>query len=191
MNFSRRSLLHLAACAAAFATVPCTATAQSYPVRPITLMVGFAPGGPTDILARLMAQSLSARLRQQILVENRPGAAGNLATRTVVRAPPDGYTLLLAAPANAINATLYDTLDFNFIRDVAPVAGIVRVPSVMEVNPSLPAKSVSELIAYAKGQSRQDQDGFGRQRQPLPSVRRAVPDDDRPRHGARTLSQRT
>jgi tripartite-type tricarboxylate transporter receptor subunit TctC len=147
---SRRWFLHLAAGAAALPAVTRPATAQSYPARPITLMVGFAPGGPTDILARLMAQELSERLRQQIVIENRPGAASNLATRTVVRAPPDGYTLLLVAPANAINATLYETLDFNFIRDIAPVAGIVRVPSVMEVNPALPAKSVSELIAYAK-----------------------------------------
>jgi tripartite-type tricarboxylate transporter receptor subunit TctC len=150
MKLPRRSLLYLAAGAAAFSTVSRIATAQAYPARPVSLMVGFAPGGPTDILARLMAQSLSERLRQQIVVENRPGAGGNLATGTVVKAPPDGYTLLLVAPANAINATLYDTLDFDFIRDIAPVAGIVRVPSVMEVNPSLPAKSVAELIAYAK-----------------------------------------
>jgi tripartite-type tricarboxylate transporter receptor subunit TctC len=150
MKLPRRSFLHLAAGVAALPAVSRTATAEIYPARPISLMVGFAPGGPTDILARLLAQSLSERLRQPIVVENRPGAGGNLATATVVRAPADGYTLLLVGPANAVNATLYPTLDFNFMRDIAPVAGIVRVPSVMEVNPSLPAKSVAELIAYAK-----------------------------------------
>jgi tripartite-type tricarboxylate transporter receptor subunit TctC len=150
MSLPRRSFLQLAAGAAALPVVSRIARAQTYPTRPIRLMVGFPPGGPTDILARLMARSLSERLDQPIVVENRPGAGGNLATETVARASPDGYTLLLVAPANAINAALYDKLDFNFIRDIAPVAGIVRVPSVMEVNLSFPAKTVPDFIAYAK-----------------------------------------
>jgi tripartite-type tricarboxylate transporter receptor subunit TctC len=150
MKLPRRQFLRLAAGATALPSVSRTAMAQTYPTRPIRLIVGFPPGGPTDILARLIAQSLSERLGQQFVVENRPGAGGNLATETVVRALPDGYTLLLVAPANAINATFYDKLNFNFIRDIAPVAGIVRVPSVMEVNLSFPAKTVPEFIAYAK-----------------------------------------
>jgi tripartite-type tricarboxylate transporter receptor subunit TctC len=150
MKLPRRQFLCLAAGATALPSVSRIAMAQTYPTRPIRLIVGFPPGGPTDILARLIAQSLSERLGQQFVVENRPGAGGNLATETVVRALPDGYTLLLVAPANAINATFYDKLNFNFIRDIAPVAGIVRVPSVMEVNLSFPAKTVPEFIAYAK-----------------------------------------
>src|SRR5450631_4326424 len=129
MRLPRRSFLHLAAGAAALPVVSRIARAQTYPTHPIRLIVGFPPGGPTDILARLMARSLSERLGQLFVVENRPGIGGNLATETVVSASPDGYTLLLVAPANAINAALYDKLDFNFIRDIAPVAGIVRVPS--------------------------------------------------------------
>jgi tripartite-type tricarboxylate transporter receptor subunit TctC len=150
MRLPRRSVLQLAAGAAALPLVSRIARAQTYPTRPIRLIVGFPPGGPTDILARLMARSLSERLHQPCVVENRPGAGSNLATETVVRASPDGYTLLLVAPANAINAALYDKLNFNFIEDIAPVAGIVRVPSVMEVNLSFPAKTVPDFIAYAK-----------------------------------------
>ena len=114
------------------------------------IIVGFPAGGPTDIFARLIGQWLSERLGQPFVIENRPGAGGNIATEAVVRAPPDGYTLLMVGAANAINATLYDKLNFNFIRDIAPVASIVRVPFVMEVNPSVPAKTVPEFIAYAK-----------------------------------------
>jgi tripartite-type tricarboxylate transporter receptor subunit TctC len=150
MKLPRRQFLRLAAGATALPSVSRTAMAQTYPTRPIRLIVGFPPGGPTDILARLMAQSLSERLGQQFVVENRPGAGGNLATETVVRALPDGYTLLLVAPANAINATFYDKLNFNFIRDIAPVASLVRGPGVMVVNPSFPAKTIPEFIAYAK-----------------------------------------
>ena len=136
--------------AAAFQAVSRAASAQSYPSRPVRIVVGYAAGGGTDIVARLMGQWLSERLGQQFVIENRTGAATNIGTEAVVRAPADGYTLLLAHTANAINATLYEKLNFNFIRDITPVAGIIRVPSVMVVNPSLPAKTVPEFIAYAK-----------------------------------------
>jgi tripartite-type tricarboxylate transporter receptor subunit TctC len=126
------------------------ARAQTYPTRPVRIVVGFAAGNTSDILARLMGQWLSERLGQQFIVENRPGAGSNIGTQAVVRAPADGYTLLLVAPPNFINATLYDKLNFNFIRDIAPVASIMRSFYVMEVNPSLPAKTVPEFIAYAK-----------------------------------------
>src|SRR5437762_1352188 len=150
MQLPRRTFLHLAAGAAALPVISRFAKAQDYPTRPVHLIVGFAPGGSTDILARLMGQWLSDRLGQQFVIENRAGAGTNIATETVVRAAPDGYTLLLATPANAFNATRYDKLNFNFIRDIAPVAGIIRAPNVMVVSRSLPAKTVSEFIAYAK-----------------------------------------
>jgi tripartite-type tricarboxylate transporter receptor subunit TctC len=126
------------------------ASAQDYPLRPVRLIVGFPPGGPTDIVGRLMAQWLSERLGQQFIVENRPGAGGNLATQAVLTSPPDGYMLLMASHANAINATLYRKLAFDFLNDAAPVAGLVRLPNVFEVHPSLPPKTVAEFIAYAK-----------------------------------------
>jgi tripartite-type tricarboxylate transporter receptor subunit TctC len=126
------------------------ATAQSYPTRPVRFIIGYPPGGSADITARLLGQWLSERLGQPFVIESRPGASTNIATEAVVRAPPDGYTLLLVAPANAINATLYEKLNFNFIRDIAPVAGIIRFPNVIVVNPSVPAKTVPEFIAYAK-----------------------------------------
>ena len=127
-----------------------TAKAQSFPARPVRIVVGFPPGGVGDIVARLIGQWLSERLGQPFVVENRPGAASNIATEAVVRAPADGYTLLLINPVNATSATLYNKLNFNFIRDIAPVAGIVRVPNIMVLNPSVPAKTVPEFIAYAK-----------------------------------------
>jgi tripartite-type tricarboxylate transporter receptor subunit TctC len=136
--------------AAALPAVSRIARAQSYPSRPVRLIVGFAPGGGNDIVARLMGQWLSERFGQPFVIENRPGAGTNIATEAVVNALPDGYTLLLVGAPNAINATLYDNLSFNFIRDIAPIAGIVRVANVMVVHPSVPAKTVSELIAYAK-----------------------------------------
>jgi tripartite-type tricarboxylate transporter receptor subunit TctC len=151
MKLFRRKFLHLAAGAAALPAVSRIARAQTYPTRPVRIIVGFAAGTGADILARLMGQWLSERLGQQFVIENRPGAGTNIATETVVRSTPDGYTLLAVSPANAINATLYEKLNFNFIRDIAPVAGIMRTPNVMLVNPSVPAKSVPELIAYAKG----------------------------------------
>jgi tripartite-type tricarboxylate transporter receptor subunit TctC len=153
MQIPRRRFLHLAAGAAAVPAVSRLARAQSYPTRPLHVFVGFPPGGPTDIAARLIGQWLSDWLGQPVIIENRPGAGGNIATEAVVRANPDGYALLLVSTSNAINATLYDKLNFNFVRDIVPVGGIVRVPNVMEVNPSVPAKTVPEFIAYAKANS--------------------------------------
>jgi tripartite-type tricarboxylate transporter receptor subunit TctC len=150
MKLPRREFLHLSAAAIALPAVARLARAETYPARPVHIMVGFAAGGPNDISARLIGQWLSERLGQQFVVENRPGAGGNVATELVVRAPADGYTLLLVPAPAAINATLYDNLNFNFIRDIAPVAGILRVPEVMVVNPAVPANTVSEFIAYAK-----------------------------------------
>jgi tripartite-type tricarboxylate transporter receptor subunit TctC len=150
MKLPRRRFLHLAASAAALPAVSRIARAQTYPARPVRLVVGFAPGGTTDIGARLMGQWLSERLGQQFIIENRTGAATNIATEAVVRAPADGNTLLTVTASNAINATLYDKLSFNFIRDIAPVAGVMLYPLVMQVHPSFPAKTVPEFIAYAK-----------------------------------------
>jgi tripartite-type tricarboxylate transporter receptor subunit TctC len=150
MKLPRRQFLHLAAGAAALPAMSRIARAQAYPTRPVRIIVGQAAGSGSDTAARLIGQWLSERLGQQFIVENRPGAAGNIATEAVVRAPPDGHTLLLVNTGNAINAMLYDKLNFHFIRDIAPVAGIFRVPQVMEVNPSVPAKTVPDFIAYAK-----------------------------------------
>jgi len=149
MKLSRRNFLHLAASAAALPTVSRFAWAQAYPTRPVRLIEGFGAGGAGDIVARLIGQSLSERLGQSFVIENRSGAASNIATEAVVRASPDGYTLLLITTANAINATMFK-LNFDFIHDIAPVASIVRVPYVMEVHPSVLAKTVAEFIAYAK-----------------------------------------
>jgi len=150
MTIARRKFLHLAAGAAALPVVSDVGWAQSYPARPVRIINGFAPGGTQDIIARLIGQWLSERLGQQFVIENRPGAGGNIGAEAVVRAPADGHTLLLAGLSNAINATLYDKLNFNFVRDIAPVAGIIRAPLIMEVYPSFPAKTVPEFIAYAK-----------------------------------------
>jgi tripartite-type tricarboxylate transporter receptor subunit TctC len=150
MKLPRRTFLHLAAGAAALPAASRFAWAQIYPTKPVRILVGFAPGGGVDIIARLMGQWLSERLSQPFLIENRPGAGSNIASEAVVRAPADGYTLLLVTAANAINATLYEKLSFNLSRDIAPVAGIIVVPNVMVVNPSVPAKTVPEFIAYAK-----------------------------------------
>jgi tripartite-type tricarboxylate transporter receptor subunit TctC len=152
MKLPRRQFLQLAAGATVLPAVSRSAKAQAYPARNVRLIIGYPPGGSADITARLTAQWLSERLGQPVIVENRPGAATNLATEAVVRAPADGYTLLLVAPANAINATLYekDKLSFNFLQDIVPVAGIIRFPNVVVVNPSLPIKTIPELIAYAK-----------------------------------------
>jgi len=150
MKLPRRHFLQLATGAAALPPVSLIARAQSYPSRPVHLLVGFAAGGPNDIIARLIGQWLSERLGQPVIVENRPGAASNIAAEALVKAPPDGYTLLLLGSTNAINATLYEKLSFNLSRDIAPVASIIRQPNVMLVNPSVPAKAVPEFIAYAK-----------------------------------------
>jgi tripartite-type tricarboxylate transporter receptor subunit TctC len=146
----RRRFLTLAAGAAALPAVSRIARAQVYPTRPVRLIVGFPAGGITDLLARLIGQWLSERLSQPFIIENRPGAASNIATEAAVRAPSDGYTLLMVTPGNVINATLYEKLNYNFIRDIAPVAGIFRAPNVLDVNPSVPVKTVPEFIAYAK-----------------------------------------
>jgi tripartite-type tricarboxylate transporter receptor subunit TctC len=146
----RRQFLQLTVGAAALSAVARIARAQAYPTRPVRIIVGFAPGGATDIMARLMGQSLSERLGQQFVIENRPGAASNVGTEAVVNAAPDGYTLLVVTSVNAINATLYEKLNFNLIRDVAPVASTHREPFVMEANPSVPVKTVAEFIAHAK-----------------------------------------
>jgi tripartite-type tricarboxylate transporter receptor subunit TctC len=150
MKLIRRRFLYLAGAAIAAPAVSRVAWSQTYPTRPIHMVVGFAAGGGADIMARLIGQALSERLGQQIVVDNRPGAGTNIATEVAAKAAPDGYTLLLANSPNAINATLYDNLSFDFIRDIAPVASIGRVPLVMVVNSSLPAKTVPEFIAYAK-----------------------------------------
>jgi tripartite-type tricarboxylate transporter receptor subunit TctC len=150
MEPPRRKFLLLAAGAAALPAVSRIGMAQTFPSRPVRIIAGFAAGGGTDLVARLMGQWLSERLGQPFVVENRPGAGSNIATEAVVRAAPDGYTLLLAFSSNAINATLYEKLNFSFIRDIAPVAGVIRVPNVILVNPSVPAKAIPEFIAYAK-----------------------------------------
>jgi tripartite-type tricarboxylate transporter receptor subunit TctC len=150
MKLPRRQFVHLAAGVATLPAMTRVTRAQAYPTRPVRIIVGFPAGGGVDIVARLIGQWLSERLGQPFVIENRPGAGSNIATEVVVRAPADGYTLLLVHASNAINATLYDKLNFNFIRDIAPVAGIIVVPNVMVLNPSIPAKTVPEFIAYAK-----------------------------------------
>jgi tripartite-type tricarboxylate transporter receptor subunit TctC len=150
MKLPRRNFLHLVAGAAALPVVSRVARAQAYPTRPVRIIVGFAPGGAADIMARLIGQWLSERLGQQFVIENRPGAGGNIGTEAAVRAPADGYTLLLAHSINAINATLYEKLNFNFIQDIAPVTSFASGALVMVVNPSVPARTVPEFIAYAK-----------------------------------------
>src|SRR5215469_7621187 len=150
MTLSRRRFLHLVATAAALPASSRCARAQAYPVRPVRVLEGFGSGSSADLAARLIGHWLSERLGQQFVIENRPGAASNVATEAVVRAAPDGYTLLTCVTVNAINATLYDKLNFNFIRDIAPVASIARDPFAMEVHPSVPVKTVPEFIAYAK-----------------------------------------
>jgi tripartite-type tricarboxylate transporter receptor subunit TctC len=150
MNLLRRQFLHLAAGAAALPAVSPVVWAQTYPSRPVRIIAPTGPGGAPDIIARLMGPWLSERLGQQFVVENRPGGGSNIGTEAVVRAPPDGYTLLLASSTNSINATLYEKLNYDFMHDITPVAGIIRFPFVMVVNPSVPAKTAPEFIAYAK-----------------------------------------
>jgi tripartite-type tricarboxylate transporter receptor subunit TctC len=150
MKLPRRRFLHLAAGAAALPAISRAARAQSYPTKPVRIVVGFAAGGVTDIAARLIGQWLSERLGQQFIIDNRPGAASNIATELVAHSASDGYTLLLIGPAAAVNATLYQNLGFNFMRDLAPIATIYSAPLVMEVNPSLPSKTMAEFVAYAR-----------------------------------------
>ncbi|HKA79982.1 MAG TPA: tripartite tricarboxylate transporter substrate binding protein [Xanthobacteraceae bacterium] len=150
MKLSRRKLLHLAACAAALPAVPRIAYGQTYPSRPVRIIVPFAAAGPNDIIARALGQWLSEHLAQSFVIENRPGAASNIGTEVVVNAAPDGYTVLMVSSPHAINATLYEKLHFNFIRDIAPVAGIMRIPNVMVVAQAFPVRSVPEFISHAK-----------------------------------------
>jgi tripartite-type tricarboxylate transporter receptor subunit TctC len=150
MKLPRRQFLHLAAGAAALPALSRVSRAQAYPSRPVRIIVGFAAGGAFDIAARLMGQWLSDRLAQPFVIENRPGASTNIATEAVIRAPADGYTLLLSGAVNAVNATLYNNLKFDFMRDIAPVASVIRFPNLLLVNPSFPAKTLAEFIAYAK-----------------------------------------
>ena len=161
MTLSRRTFMGLTAGAAALPTTSRIASAQAYPTRPVRIIVGFAAGGMTDVSARLIGQWLSERLKQPFIIENRPGAASNVAAEAAVRASADGYTLLMAGTTNTVNATLYDNLNFNFIRDLAPVAGAMRAPQVLDVNPSVPAKTVPEFIAYAKSNPRKLNMGSG------------------------------
>jgi len=150
VNLLRRQFLHLAAGAAALPALPRMTWAQAYPSRPVRWVVPFPPGGPAEILARLFGQFMSERSGQPFVIENRPGAGGNIGTEAVVRSPPDGYTMLLVTTANAINASLYERLNYNFIRDIAPVAALIRVPAVLEINPMVPVDSVPAFVAYAK-----------------------------------------
>jgi len=160
LKLPRRQFLHLAASAAALPTVSRLARAQAYPIRPVRIIVGFPAGGTTDVIARLMGQRLSERFGQQFVIENRPGAAGNIAAEAVAKAAPDGYTLLQVGTPNAINATLYTNLGFNFIRDIAPVSGVMRVSYVIVVHPY----DRPRVHCLCQGQSGQDQYGVGRQR---------------------------
>src|ERR1700743_3887072 len=149
MKTSRRHVLQMGSLTAAFMAISKLASAQAYPSRPVKIVVGFPAGGGVDITARIIGQWLSERLGEQFVVENRPGAGGNIGTEAVVRAPADGYTLLFCGPAVAINATLYETLSFDFIRDTTPVGSVAATPNVLVVHPSVPAKNVAELIAFA------------------------------------------
>jgi tripartite-type tricarboxylate transporter receptor subunit TctC len=151
MNLPRRKFLHLSAAAAVFSAASHATWSQSYPTRPVRLVSGFPAGGPNDLIARLIGQWLSERLGQQFIIENRPGAGSNIAVEAVVKSPPDGHTLLVVSTPNAINATLYEKLSFNFIRDITPVGAVVLVPNVMVAHPSVPAETLPEFIAYAKG----------------------------------------
>ena len=150
MRLNRRNVLRLAGAAVAMPALARGASAQAYPSRAVRLIIGYPPGGSADITARLITQWLTERLGQSFIVESRPGGGTNIATEAVINAPPDGYTLLLVAPANAINATLYEKLNHNFLRDIVPVAGLIRFPNVVVVNPDVPVKTIPELIAYAK-----------------------------------------
>src|SRR5262245_48812992 len=189
MKLPRRQFLHLAAGAAALPALSRVAWAQAYPTRPVRLIVPFAPAGASDIVARLMGQWLSERLGQPFIIDNRPGGGTNIGTEAAVRAPADDYTLLMASSANTINATFYDKLNFNFIRDIAPVATISRNTLVMVVHPSLPAKSLPEFIAYAKANSGKINMASWN-RISVPCDRRVVQDDGRGEPRARTLSRR-
>ena len=190
MKLRRRQFQQLAASALALPAVPRLAAAQAYPAQPVRLVVGFAAGQAIDILARLIAQSLSEQFSQQFIVENKPGAGGNIAAESVARAPADGYTLLVIGANNPINSTLYDKLGFDLLRDFAPVAGIYRVYQVMEVNPAFPAQDRPRVHRLRQGPSGKDQLRLRRHRLGGARHRRVVQDDGRHRHAARALSRR-
>jgi tripartite-type tricarboxylate transporter receptor subunit TctC len=190
MKLPRRTFLHLAAGAAAAPAVARIARAQAYPARPVRIVAPTGPGGAPDIIARLIGPWLSDRLGQQFIIENRPGSGNNIGTEVVVRAPPDGYTLLMVSSSNAINATLYDKLNFVFLRDIAAIAGIISLPFVMVVNPSVPAKTVPELTAYAKANPGKISFGSPRHRNSRPCSRRALQDVGRDRDNSRAVSRR-
>ena len=189
MKLPRRRFLQLAAGAAALPAVSRLAWAQAYPSRPVRIISGFAAAGGTDIAARIMGQWLSERLGQPFIIENRPGANSNIAAEAVVRSAPDGYTLFLANSSNAINATLYEKLNFNFIRDTAPVAAIIGTPSLMIAHPLVPAANCCRVRRSCQGQSGKSQHGVGRQRERQPYGRRAFQDGGRRRHSPRALSR--
>src|ERR1700730_9579092 len=182
-KFSRRRFLALPALSVVLAGASGIARAQAYPSRPVHVIVGTVPGSSPDIIARLLGQRLSARLGQRFIIENRPGAGGNIGTEAVVRAPADGHTLLLVTTANTMSTTFYDNLAFNFMRDIAPAAAIVRVPNVVVVHPSVPATTVAELIAYAKAHPGKVNMAVVGERHHQPRVRRDVQDDDRQQPG--------
>ena len=190
MKLIRRKFLQLAAGAVALPAISRSASAQAYPSQPIRIIVGFAAGSGSDIFARLMAQWLSERIGQTVLVENRPGGGGNIGTEAVVKAPPDGYTLLQWVPGNMVNNTLYEKLNFNFLRDIAPVAGTARAPYVLVVNNDAAGQDRSGIHRPRQGQSRQAQLCLGRRRHRHPHGGRAVQADGRGRHGARALPRR-
>jgi tripartite-type tricarboxylate transporter receptor subunit TctC len=190
VKLPRRQFLHLAAGAAALPAMAPVAWAQVYPSRPVGIVVGFSAGGQIDIIARLMGQWISDRLGQQFLIDNRSGAASNIAADAVVRAPADGHTLFLASATDAVNATLFDKLNFDLIRDTAAAASINRIPMVLEAHPSFPAKTVSEFDRLRQDQSGQDRHGVADDRNRSLYGRRPVQDDERPRSGARALSRR-
>jgi tripartite-type tricarboxylate transporter receptor subunit TctC len=190
MKLPRRQFLHLAASAAALPAVSRLARAQAYPIRPVRIIVGFPGGSASDTTARLIGQSLSERVGQPFVVENRPGAASNIAAEAVVRAPPDGYTLLLVTSVNAINAKLYESsLSFDLMHDIAPVARLARGPGVMEVNPMFPAKTVPEFIAYAKANPGKINMATAGSWEHAACLRRTVQNDGWRRHGAGTVSR--
>ena len=178
MQLPRRTFLHFAAGAAALPAVSQVAWAQAYPSKPVRIVVGFPPGVATDIVARLMAQALSERLGQEFIVDNRPGAGSNIGAQVVVHAPPDGYTLLAMTVTNAVNASLYTNLDFDFVRDITPVAGTIRSANVLVVNPSVPAKTIPEFIAYAKANPGKVNYASAGYRHRAQHGGRAVQDDD-------------
>src|SRR5262249_33992778 len=191
MKLPRRTFLHLATGAAALPAVSRFAWAQAYPTRPVRIIVGYPPGGTAERVRRLIGQHLSERLGQPFVVEDRPGDRPNIATETVVKSAPDGYTLLVVDASPAINTTLYHNLSFFFFRDIAPVACVISVPLFMVVNPAVPAKTVPEFIAYAKANPPQGQHGVKWQWGPPPSGRRAIQDDDRRRPSTCPLSRRS